>query len=159
MSDFLLGQGGPEEYIDKLDREAAKYNGFNLIVGEKGQYYWYSNRGDGVRSLSAGIYGLMEDAATAEIARSQVWQWLEHGAELTSGEKVTPELVQRFETEELERIRGEIGDDEWFEKEGRPKESRKLFEQVALADDFPEFLTLPAYDFLLEHIERAGSVT
>jgi malate synthase len=109
-------------------------------------------RGNG----AAGIYGLMEDAATAEIARSQVWQWLYHGAELTSGDKVTPELVRRFETEELERIRGEIGDDEWFEKQGRPKESRALFEQVALADDFPEFLTLPAYDFLLEHIERSG---
>jgi malate synthase len=109
-------------------------------------------RGNG----AAGIYGLMEDAATAEIARSQVWQWLRHGAELDTGEKVTADLVQRLETEELERIRGEIGDDEWFEKEGRPKESRMLFEQVALADDFPEFLTLPAYDYLLEHIEKAG---
>jgi malate synthase len=109
-------------------------------------------RGNG----AAGIYGLMEDAATAEIARSQVWQWLRHGAELTNGEKVTPELVQRLETEELEKIRSEIGDDEWFEKQGRPKESRMLFEQVALADDFPEFLTLPAYDYLLEHIERGG---
>jgi malate synthase len=110
-------------------------------------------RGNG----AAGIYGLMEDAATAEIARSQVWQWLRHGAELTNGEKVTTELVQRLETEELEKIREEIGDDEWFEKEGRPKESRMLFEQVALADDFPEFLTLPAYDFLIENIERAGT--
>src|SRR3954453_2294950 len=109
-------------------------------------------RGNG----AGGIYGLMEDAATAEIARSQVWQWLNHGPELTSGEKVTPELVQRFESEELERIRGEIGDDEWFEKQGRPKESRTLFEQVALADDFPEFLALPAYDYLVEHIERSG---
>src|SRR4051794_17591945 len=109
-------------------------------------------RGNG----AAGIYGLMEDAATAEIARSQVWQWLRHGAELTNGERVTPELVQRLETEELEKIRGEIGDDEWFEKQGRPKESRMLFEQVALADDYPEFLTLPAYDYLLEHVERSG---
>ena len=102
-------------------------------------------RGNG----AAGIYGLMEDAATAEIARSQVWQWVRNG-------KFTREDVQRAETEELERIRGEIGDDEWFEKQGRPKESRMLFEQVALADDFPEFLTLPAYDYLLEHIERSG---
>jgi malate synthase len=109
-------------------------------------------RGNG----AAGIYGLMEDAATAEIARSQVWQWLRHGAELTNGEKITRDLVERIATEELERIRGEIGDDEWFEKEGRPKESRMLFEQVALADDFPEFLTLPAYDYLLEHIEKTG---
>jgi malate synthase len=107
-------------------------------------------RGNG----AAGIYGLMEDAATAEIARSQVWQWLRHGAELTNGERVTEELVKRLEDEELERIRGEIGDDEWFEEQGRPKESRMLFERVALAEDFPEFLTLPAYEFLLEHIEQ-----
>jgi len=74
VSDFLLGQRGPEEYIDKLDREAGKYNGFNLIVGEKGQYYWYSNRGDGVRSLSAGIYGLSNhllDTPWPKVAKSK----------------------------------------------------------------------------------------
>ncbi|MFL5828125.1 MAG: malate synthase A [Thermoleophilaceae bacterium] len=107
-------------------------------------------RGNG----AAGIYGLMEDAATAEIARSQVWQWVRHGAELPDGRVVTPELVRRLEREELERIRGEIGDDAWFEREGRPEASRGLFEQVALADDFPEFLTLPAYDYLLREIEQ-----
>ena len=58
VSDFLLGQEGPLEYLDKLDREAGKYNGFNLIIGDQGQLFWYSNRGDGVRALSPGIYGL-----------------------------------------------------------------------------------------------------
>ncbi len=106
-------------------------------------------RGNG----AAAIYGLMEDAATAEIARSQVWQWMRHEAELVNGERVTPELVKRIEDEELERIRAEIGDDEWFETQGRPGESRMLFEEVALAESFPEFLTLPAYDYLLEHVE------
>jgi uncharacterized protein with NRDE domain len=74
LSDFLLGQLGPEEYIDKLDREAGKYNGFNLIGGEKGQYYWYSNRGDGVRFLSAGIYGLSNhllDTPWPKVAKSK----------------------------------------------------------------------------------------
>jgi malate synthase len=99
-------------------------------------------RGNG----AAGIYGLMEDAATAEIARSQVWQWIRHG-------KFTADEVKLAEDEELERIREEIGDDEWFETQGRPRESRMLFDAVALADDFPAFLTLPAYDYLLEHIE------
>jgi malate synthase len=107
-------------------------------------------RGNG----AAGIYGLMEDAATAEISRSQVWQWIRHGAELDDGRTVTPELVREIEAEQLERIRAEIGDDEWFEREGRPRESRELFEQVALADDFVEFLTLPAYDYLVGTIER-----
>ena len=98
----------------------------------------------------------MEDAATAEISRSQVWQWIHHGVELDDGRTVTPELVREIEDEQLERIRAEIGDDEWFEREGRPDASRALFEQVALADDFAEFLTLPAYDYLVETVERVG---
>ena len=106
-------------------------------------------RGNG----AAGIYGLMEDAATAEIARSQVWQWAHHRAELSDGRTVTKELVREAEGSELERIRGEIGNDEWFYTEGRPEESRGLFEQVALSSDFVEFLTLPAYERLLE-LER-----
>jgi malate synthase len=106
-------------------------------------------RGNG----AAAIYGLMEDAATAEIARSQVWQWLHHQIDLSSGERVTPELVKRLGDEELERIRLEIGDDEWFEREGRPQESRALFEQLALAEELPEFLTLPAYEYLVGHVE------
>ena len=102
-------------------------------------------RGNG----AAGIYGLMEDAATAEISRSQVWQWIRHGRTLEDdGTPITPDLVRRLEGEELERIRSEIGDDEWFEREGRPKESRALFEQVALADELAEFLTIPAYEQL-----------
>jgi malate synthase len=107
-------------------------------------------RGNG----AAGIYGLMEDAATAEIARSQVWQWVNHGVELTSGNTVTPDLVQRCETEELERIRGEMATTSGSRSRVGRNQSRRLFEQVALADDCPEFLTLPAYDYLLEQVER-----
>jgi uncharacterized protein with NRDE domain len=58
VSDFLLGQKEPMEYLDSLDREAEKYNGFNLIIGDKGQLYWYSNRRHGVQSLGSGVYGL-----------------------------------------------------------------------------------------------------
>jgi malate synthase len=107
-------------------------------------------RGNG----AAGIYGLMEDAATAEIARSQIWQWVRTGSALSDGRPVTPDLVRWTETEELERIRGEIGNDDWFYTQGRPDDSRGLFEQVALSDVFVEFLTLPAYERLLE-LERA----
>ena len=90
----------------------------------------------------------MEDAATAEISRSQVWQWIRHSRTLDDGTEITPELVRRLEGEELERIRTEIDDDAWFESQGRPKESRELFEQVALADELAEFLTIPAYERL-----------
>ena len=110
-------------------------------------------RGNG----AAGIYGLMEDAATAEISRSQVWQWIHHGVELDDGHTVTAELVREIEDEQLERIRAEIADDQWFETEGRPEASRALFEQVALAEEFVEFLTLPAYDYLLENVERQAT--
>ena len=110
-------------------------------------------RGNG----AAGIYGLMEDAATAEISRSQVWQWIHHGVELDDGRTVTAELVREIEDEQLERIRAEIADDQWFETEGRPEASRALFEEVALAEEFVEFLTLPAYDYLLENVERQAT--
>ena len=60
---------------------------------------------------------------------------------------VTRELVRELAGDELEKIRSEVGD-EFFYAEGRPKESRELFEQVALSDDFVEFLTLPAYDHI-----------
>jgi malate synthase len=101
-------------------------------------------RGNG----AAGIYGLMEDAATAEIARGQVWQWIRHGAKLDDGRTVTPEFVRELEISELERIRSEVDDDDWFYSEGRPDLSRELFERVALSDEFIEFLTLPAYERL-----------
>ena len=90
----------------------------------------------------------MEDAATAEIARAQVWQWIRHGVTLDDGRRITPELVRELETDELEQIRSEIGDDDWFYSEGRPDLSRELFERVALSEDFVEFLTLPAYERL-----------
>jgi malate synthase len=115
----------------------------NVNVGIQYISSWL--RGNG----AAAIYGLMEDAATAEISRGQVWQWIRHGATLDDGRPVTPELVRELESSELERIRKEIGDDEWFEQEGRPDLSRELFESVALSgEEFVEFLTLPAYERL-----------
>jgi malate synthase len=100
-------------------------------------------RGNG----AAAIYNLMEDAATAEIARSQVWQWVHHGVHLAEGPKVTDELVRELAGDELDKVRKQVGD-EFFYSEGRPDESRELFEQVALSEDFIEFLTLPAYEHL-----------
>ena len=114
----------------------------NVNVGIQYISSWL--RGNG----AAAIYGLMEDAATAEISRGQVWQWVRHAATLDDGRPVTPELVRETETSELERIRAEIADDEWFETQGRPRESRELFDAVALGEEFVEFLTLPAYERL-----------
>jgi malate synthase len=121
--------------------------GLRLNVNVGIQYLSSWLRGNG----AAAIYGLMEDAATAEISRAQVWQWIRHGEVLDDGRPVTPDLVSSLAGEELEKIRAEIGDDEWFYSEGRPELSRSLFERVALSgDEFVEFLTLPAYEELLK---------
>jgi malate synthase len=89
------------------------------------------------------INGLMEDAATAEISRSQIWQWIANGVVLDTGDTVAPDLVRRIMTEELARLEGaEAYDEALF------RQARDLFDQVALADEFIDFLTLPAYDLI-----------
>jgi malate synthase len=110
----------------------------NVSVGLQYLAAWLDGMG------AVAIFGLMEDAATAEISRSQVWQWLHLGVELADGQKVTPELVEQVIDEELDRIREAIGD-EAFEK-GRFADARDLYREMALSDDFAEFLTLPAYE-------------
>nr|WP_312880075.1 malate synthase A [Actinokineospora xionganensis] len=98
-------------------------------------------------SGAVAIFNLMEDAATAEIARSQIWQWLRNDVKLAdSGELVTVDLVRRMEDEELASLRESLGA-EHFEA-GRFGDARALFERVALSDDFVDFLTLPAYDLI-----------
>ncbi|MFD8559103.1 malate synthase A [Streptosporangium canum] len=87
------------------------------------------------------IHNLMEDAATAEISRSQIWQWIHNDIELAdTGSVVTKELVERIIDEELAKIKAEPGYDE-----ARYAQATALFKEVALDDDFAEFLTLPAY--------------
>ncbi|MDP9341248.1 MAG: malate synthase A [Actinomycetota bacterium] len=93
---------------------------------------------------AAAIDNLMEDAATSEISRSQVWQWVHHGAELAEGGPVTRDLVARVVREELDRIRAAAGDRAFAE--GRYDDARELFEQVAMEEAFIEFLTIPAYE-------------
>jgi malate synthase len=84
------------------------------------------------------INNLMEDAATAEISRSQVWQWVHNGVRLDTGEPVTVDLVRRILDEEQATLGAGFGP------------ARALFEQVALADDFVDFLTLPAYELIAD---------
>jgi malate synthase A len=96
------------------------------------------------------IYNLMEDAATAEISRAQVWQWLHHGVDI-DGAKLTKERFAKIVGEEMDKVRSEVGDR--FAK-GKFKEARELFERLSTADTFDDFLTLSAYDALLAS-ERA----
>jgi malate synthase len=132
---------------DLLDVEAtpgeATEGGLRNDVNVGIQYISSWLRGQG----AAPIFNLMEDAATAEIARSQVWQWVHNGVKLAEGQTVTAELVRQVATEELDKVRQQVGD-EFFYGQGQPELSRRLFEQVALSDDFVDFLTLPAYEYL-----------
>lgn len=94
---------------------------------------------------AAAIFNLMEDAATAEISRSQLWQWIRHGARIKeSGVVITPELVRQLTQEELAKIRAELGEASYAQS--RFDEARELFEQVAVQESFVDFLTTPAYD-------------
>jgi malate synthase len=95
---------------------------------------------------AAAIFNLMEDAATSEIARSQIWQWVHHGAKLKEGADVSPELVRRLEDQELERVRQAIGREQYAE--GRFEDAREVFGKVALDRDLVDFLTIPAYERL-----------
>ncbi len=169
MAEFHKVLGERDNQVDRqredVDVSAAELLAIDQTPGEITEAGLRANVNIGIQYVSswlrgngaAAIYGLMEDAATAEISRGQIWQWVRHGATLDDGRTVTPELVRELATEELETIRAEIGDDEWFQREGRPDESRAVFEAVALsgADEFVEFLTLPAYEKLKE-IETGG---
>ncbi len=113
----------------------------NVDVGIRYIESWL--RGNG----AAAIHNLMEDAATAEISRSQVWQWVHNDAKLAdTGETVTAELVRNVADDVTAQIRAELGADVY--DGGRWKEARSTFEEVALSDEFDAFLTLPAYDLL-----------
>jgi malate synthase len=88
------------------------------------------------------IFNLMEDAATAEIARSQIWQWIHHGTRCDSGELVTAELVSELAGDELARLLSGAGDGAFAR--GRWEDARALFDEVALSGDLVEFLTISA---------------
>lgn len=95
---------------------------------------------------AAAIYNLMEDAATAEISRSQIWQWLRSGSSTAEGDAITPAYVRKIAEEETDRLRDELGDATY--DGARFGDALRLFTDVALADEFPDFLTLPAYEIL-----------
>jgi len=112
----------------------------NIRVGVQYIEAWLRGRG------AVPLYNLMEDAATAEISRAQIWQWLNHGAAFADGRKLTRELFQAVLADEMAKVRSAIGEAAY--ESGRFGEAIELFSTMSLADDLDEFLTLPAYKLL-----------
>lgn len=113
----------------------------NISVGIQYIASWY--RGNG----AAPINNLMEDAATAEISRSQVWQWIRHSKGILEDQrKVTQEMASEIIEEELTNLKQKFGEDVY--RNGKFIEATKLFKDLIVADEFEEFLTLPGYEKL-----------
>jgi malate synthase len=106
----------------------------DVTVGIRYLTAWLSGVG------AAAIDNLMEDVATAEISRSQIWQWVHHDVTTSEGIAVTESLVRS--------MAGEVADEVDGEGHHEAHSARKIFEEVALTDDFVDFLTLPAYELI-----------
>ena len=113
----------------------------NISVGIQYIAAWLAGRG------AVPVFNLMEDAATAEISRAQVWQWIHHPKGiLEDGTEVTEELFHEVMEEEMEKIKNDIvGPERWEQDEFG--EAAKLFERISTQDEFVEFLTLPGYEY------------
>ena len=92
---------------------------------------------------AVGIFGLMEDAATAEISRAQIWQWIHNRVKLDDGREVTRELCQSLMDEESAKFKAEIGDDP--QRQANLTRAVQIFSDISLQDEFPTFLTVPVY--------------
>lgn len=95
---------------------------------------------------AAAIYNLMEDAATAEISRTQIWQWMKAAATTDEGKTVTPSYINLLLPEELEKIKNYVGEEAY--QKGKFKDAIALFKELIFGEEYVEFLTLPAYDLL-----------
>jgi malate synthase len=127
----------------KIHAGSKTEEGFRLNIRVGVQYIeaWLRGRG------AVPIYNLMEDAATAEISRAQIWQWIRYEADLDGGIIATPKFFERALHEEMERVRGEVGADAYAQ--GRFAEAIALFRDISLAPEFIEFLTIPAYRLIV----------
>ncbi len=154
----IFDEGMPQANQISRKREDVKVAAADLLavpegtITEKGLR---QNVNVGILYLEAGLrgtgcvplYNLMEDAATSEISRAQVWQWVYGGASLDDGRKITLALYGKVRDEELAGIRKRIGETAWAE--GKFALAAKLFDEMVAAPALPEFLTLPAYDALI----------
>jgi malate synthase len=149
--------GDKPNQLDRL-REDVSVSAADLVAPCEGRITEAGVRGNinvAIRYMGAWLGGqgcvpinhLMEDAATAEIARAQLWQWARHArGVLEDGTNIDLDLIRRWQGEELEKIRADLGDEAFAD--GRFFRAAELLYEVTSDDDFVEFLTLPGYDRL-----------
>ncbi len=131
------------EELLKVPRGTITEEGLRLNINVGILYMESWLRGVG----AAAIYNLMEDAATAEISRTQVWQWLRNKATLDDGRVITQELYEDLRDDEIQKIKDHVGSKNYVS--GKFAEAIRLFNQLVVQEEFGEFLTIPAYDILL----------
>ena len=95
---------------------------------------------------AAALYNLMEDAATAEISRAQLWQWIHHRAKMSNGQRITDELYQELKHHEMEKIKELLGEPRASSE--NLQKAAMLMDKLVLGKTFIDFLTLPAYQLL-----------
>ncbi len=137
--DVMVGQKDLLEIHQGSKTEAGFRE--NIRVGVQYLEAWLRGRG------AVPIYNLMEDAATAEISRSQIWQWLKFGARLENGTKVTKAFFDTCLAEEMKRVKEEVGTAAFAQ--GRFKDAIAIFKAMSTSKKFETFLTLPAYKKIL----------
>ncbi|ACS84261.1 malate synthase A [Musicola paradisiaca] len=148
---------GRQNQLDVLREEDAPVTADDLLApcpGERTEAGMRANIRVAVQYIEAWIsgngcvpiYGLMEDAATAEISRTSIWQWIHHGKALSDGRVVTKALFQQMLEEEMQVVRQEIGDIRF--QAGRFSEAARLMERITTQGELIDFLTLPGYDLL-----------
>jgi malate synthase len=113
----------------------------NISIGIQYLESWLRNEG------CVPLYNLMEDAATAEISRAQVWQWIHHPkGVLNDGRKITVDLYRQLANEELDKLQTELGAEEFAARKFAL--AAEIFDRITTDENFVEFLTLPAYTYL-----------
>lgn len=101
------------------------------------------------------LFNLMEDAATAEISRAQVWQWVRHNQKLDDGRAITKELVREIVREENDKVKAQMGEENYAK--GRYEDAAQLMIDLVEQPQFYEFLTLPAYDRIIADEKKAAA--
>jgi malate synthase len=137
------------DLLDFQPQKPITENGLRININIGVQYLgaWLAGTG------CVPIFNLMEDAATAEISRAQIWHWIRSPlGVLDDGRKVTRELFQELVPQELAKVRQILGEQQYAA--GEYEEAARMFEKLTLDEDFVDFLTLPAYDYITAREHR-----